>query len=319
MRSLLEIGAATGIPGDGSRVVVVSDLRMAYGDREAVRGIDFEVRRGEIFAFLGPDGAGKTTTVEILEGYRRRSAGAVSVLGEDPQSAGRDWRARLGVVLQESEMEPSLTVRECVRMHAGYHERARPIDETIALVGLAESADVRGRRLSGGQRRRLDVALALIGDPELIFLDEPTTAVDPAARRSAWSVISELRGLGKTVLLTTQCMEEAGALADRIAVLAAGQIVATGTPRALAARRSAASRIAFTLPVRARLSDLPEQARVGAVVDDERRVSVRSTVPMAVLGALAAWAEEHGWRLRDIEVRPPSLEDVYLELTQGTQ
>jgi ABC-2 type transport system ATP-binding protein len=233
MRSLLETGATTDVAGDRNPVVVVRDLRMAYGGREAVRGIDLVVRRGEIFALLGPNGAGKTTTVEILEGYRRRTGGTVSVLGADPASAGRDWRARVGVLLQESEPEPSLTVRECLRLYAGYYERPRPIDETIALVGLAERADVRGRHLSDGQKRRLQVALALVGDPELIFLDEPTTGLDPAARRSWWSVISGLRDLGKTVFLTTHCMEEADALADRIAVLAAGRIVATGTPRTL--------------------------------------------------------------------------------------
>jgi ABC-2 type transport system ATP-binding protein len=319
MRSLLETGATTDLGADGTSVVVVRDLRMTYGDHDAVRGIDLDVRRGEIFAFLGPNGAGKTTTVEILEGYRHRSGGSVSVLGADPQYADPDWRARVGVVLQESEPEPSLTVRECLRLYAGYYERPRPIDETIALVGLADSADIRGRHLSGGQKRRLDVALALIGDPELIFLDEPTTGFDPAARRSAWSVISGLRDLGKTVFLTTHHMEEADALADRIAVLAAGRIVATGTPRTLAGRDSATSRISFTLPPEVRLGDLPEPARVGATLDDARRVSLRSTVPMAVLGALAPWAEEHGCPLRDIEVHRPRLEDVYLELTQSTR
>jgi ABC-2 type transport system ATP-binding protein len=198
MRSLLETGATTDVAGDGTPVIVVRDLRMAYGGHEAVRGIDLVVRRGEIFALLGPNGAGKTTTVEILEGYRRRSGGTVSVLGADPQYAGPDWRARVGIVLQECEPEPCLTVR-----------------------------------LSDGRKRGLHVALALVGDPELIFLDEPTTGFDSAARRSAWRVISGLRDLGKTVFLTTSYMEEADALADRIAVLAAGRIVATGTPRTL--------------------------------------------------------------------------------------
>jgi ABC-2 type transport system ATP-binding protein len=315
MRSLLETGSATGVTGDGSPVVVVCDLRASYGEREAVRGIDLEVRRGEIFAFLGPDGAGKTTTLEVLGGSRRRTAGAVAVLGEDPESAGRDWRARVGVVAQAAEPDPRLTVRESVKRRAGRHARPRPVDETLALAGLAERADVRGGQLRGGEKRRLAVALALIGDPELVFLDEPTAGCEPAARRSAWTVIARLRRLGKTVFLTTHQMDEADALADRIAVLAGGRIVATGSPRALAGH-SATSRISFTLPARARLRDLPEQARVGAAVDEDRRVSVRSTVPMAVLGALAPWAEEHGWRLRDIEVGPPSLEDVYLELVR---
>jgi ABC-2 type transport system ATP-binding protein len=319
MRSPLETGAAIGVTGDGTPVIVVRGLRMAYGRDEAVRGIDLEVRRGEIFAFLGPSGAGKTTTVEILEGYRRRTGGAVSVLDTDPQSAGPDWRARVGVVLHESEPEPCLTVRECLSLYAGYYARPRPIDETIALTGLTDRADVRGRELTGGEKRRLDIALALVGDPELIFLDEPTAGFEPGARRAAWSVISGLRDLGKTVFLTTRSMDEADALADRIAVVAAGRIVATGTPLTLGGRDRASSRISFTLPRQARLSDLPEPARVGAVVDHARRVSVRSTVPMTVLGALAPWAEEHGWPLRDVEVQPPSLEDVYFELTQGAR
>jgi ABC-2 type transport system ATP-binding protein len=316
MRSPLETGAAIGVTGDETPAIVVRDLRMAYDGHEAVRGIHLDVRRGEIFAFLGPEGAGKTTTVEVLEGYRRRTGGAVSVLDADPESAGPDWRARVGVVLQGSEPEPGLTVRECLRLYAGYYGRPRPIDETIALAGLADKADARGRELSGGDKRRVDVALALVGDPELIFLDEPTTGLDLAARRAAWSVIAGLRDLGKTVFLTTSSMDEANALADRIAVLSAGRIVATGTPRTLAGRHATTSRISFTLPRPARLCDLPEPARVGAVVGDDRRVSVRSTVPMTVLGALAPWAEEHGWPLRDVEVHRPSLEDVYLELTR---
>jgi ABC-2 type transport system ATP-binding protein len=234
MRSPLETGAATGVRGDGTPVIAVRDLRMAYGSHEAVHGIDLDVRRGEIFAFLGPAGAGKTTTVEILEGYRRRTGGGVSVLDADPQYAGSDWRARVGVVLQESEPEPGLTVRECLKLYAGYYPRPRAIDATISLAGLADKADARGRELSGGEKRRVDVALALIGDPELIFLDEPTTGVDPAGRRAAWRVIAAVRDLGKTVFLTTPSMDEANALADRIAVLCGGRIVATGRPRALA-------------------------------------------------------------------------------------
>ncbi|MBV8396720.1 MAG: ABC transporter ATP-binding protein, partial [Actinobacteria bacterium] len=206
---------------------------MRYGDFEAVAGIDLEVRRGEIFAFLGPNGAGKTTTVEILEGFRRRTAGEVTVLGVDPEHAGGAWRNRVGTVLQESEAEPGLTVRECLELYAGYYDAPRDIDETIALVGLEEKAETAGPLLSGGQRRRLDVALALIGDPELVFLDEPTTGFDPSARRTAWSVIAGLRDLGKTVFLTTHYMDEAENLADRIAVIAAGRIVAEGTPQTL--------------------------------------------------------------------------------------
>ena len=212
-------------------VITIHGLRKRYGDLEAVRGIDLEVARGEIFAFLGPNGAGKTTVVEILEGFRTPSAGEVTVLGADPARAGGEWRDRVGVVLQESQPEPGLTVRECLVLYAGYYRAPRPIDETIALVGLAGKADAMAEQLSGGQRRRLDVALALIGDPELIFLDEPTTGFDPSARRAAWDVIAGLRDLGKTVFLTTHYMDEAEQLADRIAIIVGGEIVAEGTPR----------------------------------------------------------------------------------------
>jgi ABC-2 type transport system ATP-binding protein len=319
MRSPLETGAATGVAADRTPVIVARGLRMAYGSHEALRGIDFDVRRGEIFAFLGPDGAGKTTTAEILEGLRRRTGGDVSVLDADPQGAGSGWRARIGVVLQDSKPEPTLTVRECLSLCACYYPRPRPIDETIAVAGLTARAEVRCRELSGGEKRRVDVALAVVGDPELIFLDEPTTGAPAAARRAAWSVIAGLRDRGKTVFLTTHDMAEAESLADRIAVLCAGRIVAMGTPRTLGGRDRVTSRISFTLPHRARLSDLPEPARVGAAVDDSRRVSLRSTAPMTVLGALAPWAEEHGWPLRDVEVHPPSLEDVYLQLMRDAR
>src|SRR5690348_695422 len=221
---------------------------MSYGETEAVRGIDLEVSAGEIFAFLGPNGAGKTTTVEILEGFRQRTSGEVSVLGEDPAHAGAEWRDRIGVVLQESQPEPGLTVRECLELYAGYYSQPRDVADTMRLAGLEEKADTLGERLSGGQRRRLDAALALIGDPELIFLDEPTTGFDPSARRAAWQVVSGLRELGKTVFLTTHYMDEAENLADRIAVIAAGRIVAEGTPATLGGREDMAATIRFTLP-----------------------------------------------------------------------
>jgi len=296
-------------------VITVRGLRKRYGAVEAVRGIDLEVRRGEIFAFLGPNGAGKTTTVEILEGFRTRSDGEVSVLGVDPARAGAAWRNRVGSVLQETEPEPGLTVRECMQLFAGYYEHPRDIEETIALVGLQGKADSLAPELSGGQRRRLDVALALSGDPELIFLDEPTTGFDPSARRAAWGVIRGLRDLGKTVFLTTHYMDEAENLADRIAVIAAGQIVAEGTPRTLGGRERMASRIAFTLPSGLRPDDLPEDVHAAARSADGR-VVLESERPLPVLKTLADWALARGVDLPDLDVRRPSLEDVYLELTE---
>ena len=248
--------AATG-SAQPEPVVSVRGLVKRYGGLEAVAGIDLEVRRGEIFAFLGPNGAGKTTTVEILEGFQQRTGGQVSVLGHDPATAGGAWRDRVGVVLQESEPEPGLSVRECLAMYAGFYRAPRDIDETLDLVGLTGKAGALGTRLSGGQRRRLDFALALIGDPELIFLDEPTTGFDPSARRAAWEVIAGLRHLGKTIFLTTHYLDEAGYLADRIAVLSAGRIVAEGTPATLGGRDHMTSTISFTLPGHVPTGDLP--------------------------------------------------------------
>ncbi len=222
-------------------VIRARGLHKSYGELDAVRGIDLEVDRGEVFAFLGPNGAGKTTTVEILEGYRRRTSGEVTVLGTDPAGADRQWRGRIGIVLQDSEMHPELTVREALELFAGYYQRPRGVDETISLVGLSSKADGRIGRLSGGQKRRLDVALALVGDPELLFLDEPTTGFDPTARRRAWEMVANLRELGKTVFLTTHYMEEAQALADRVAIIAHGEIVAEGSPGELAGRGGAQS------------------------------------------------------------------------------
>jgi ABC-2 type transport system ATP-binding protein len=299
-------------------VISVRGLVKRYGSHQAVAGIDLEVQHGEIFAFLGPNGAGKTTTVEILEGFRRRTAGEVSVLGQDPATADGMWRDRVGVVLQESEPEPGLSVRECLAMYAGFYRAPRDIDETIALVGLTAKAGALGTRLSGGQRRRLDFALALIGDPELIFLDEPTTGFDPSARRAAWEVIAGLRALGKTVFLTTHYMDEAEYLADRIAVLSGGRIVAEGTPRTLGGRDSMNTSISFTLPdglvprdLPAGLSPLAEPGPAGLIV-------VHTESPLVHLQMLGTWALGRGFDLPDLDVHRPTLEEVYLSLTSPT-
>jgi ABC-2 type transport system ATP-binding protein len=309
--------AALSAAPTGEPVISIRALRKRYGDHEAVRGIDLEVCRGEIFAFLGPNGAGKTTTVEILEGFRRASAGEVEVLGANPWRAPSAWREQIGIVLQESEAEPGLTVSECLELYAGYYRAPREVDETLALVALSEQAPERASALSGGQRRRLDVALALIGDPELIFLDEPTTGFDPSARLAAWEVIAGLRALGKTVVLTTHYMEEAERLADRIAVIAAGEIVAQGTPQTLGDRQLAGTRITFAPPPGTSVVDLPAALAAHAGQDTGGRISVSSACVAADLHTLSVWALDRGLDLEDLEVRRPTLEDVYLSLTVG--
>jgi len=298
-------------------VVSVRGLVKRYGSHQAVAGIDLEVRRGEIFAFLGPNGAGKTTTVEILEGFRQRTQGQVSVLGQDPATADGAWRDRVGVVLQESEPEPGLSVRECLAMCAGFYRAPRDIDETIALVGLTGKAGALGTRLSGGQRRRLDFALALIGDPELIFLDEPTTGFDPSARRAAWEVVAGLRQLGKTVFLTTHYMDEAERLADRITVLSAGRIVAEGTPRTLGGRDHMTTTISFTLPDQVQARDLPPGLSPLTEPGPGGSTILHSQSPLAHLQILGNWALGRGFDLPDLDVHRPTLEEVYLSLTES--
>jgi ABC-2 type transport system ATP-binding protein len=296
--------------------VSIRGLSKRYGNAEAVRGIDLEIGAGEIFTFLGPNGAGKTTTVEILEGFRGRDTGAVSVLGIDPAEGDAAWRNRLGIVLQDSQPEPGLSVRESLELYAGYYDRPRDVGETLALVGLEEKADAFGDQLSGGERRRLDVALALIGDPELIFLDEPTTGFDPAARRAAWRVIDGLRSLGKTIFLTTHYMEEAERLADRIAVIADGRIVAKGTPAMLGSRDQMDATIGFTLPSCVDVQDLAPHLAGAAMTDDSGRTTIRTPTPLVHLLLLGQWALGRGIDLPDLDVHRPSLEDVYLALTE---
>jgi ABC-2 type transport system ATP-binding protein len=307
--------AVTG-PDRSELVVSVRGLVKRYASREAVAGIDFEVRRGEIFAFLGPNGAGKSTTIEILEGFRQRTQGQVCVLGHDPATAGGAWRDRVGVVLQESEPEPSLSVRECLAMYAGFYRAPRNIDDTLALVGLTGKAGALGTRLSGGQRRRLDFALALIGDPELIFLDEPTTGFDPSARRAAWEVVAGLRQLGKTVVLTTHYMEEAEYLADRITVLSGGHIVAEGTPQTLGGRDHMTTAISFTLPDYVRAHDLPSGLSPLTKPGPGGSTVVHSESPLVHLQMLGNWALGRGFDLPDLDVHRPTLEEVYLSLTE---
>jgi ABC-2 type transport system ATP-binding protein len=279
-----------------SSAVTVDGLRKAYGQVEAVRGLSFEIGSGEVFGILGPNGAGKTTTVEILEGYRERDAGDVTVLGEDPAEAGRDWRGRIGVVLQSSATYAELTVRELLELFAGYYERPLAVDEVVELVGLAEKRDARVRTLSGGQKRRMDLGIALVGDPELLFLDEPTTGFDPGARRRAWETIRSLRTLGKTILLTTHYLEEAERLCDRVAVLAQGQIAALGRPGELTG----------ALP--------PTEIRYRR---NGEEVVLRTDEPTRVLHELTAEALAAGTELEGLEVRRPSLEEVYLSLTES--
>ena len=289
--------------------IEVRGLTKAYGPIEAVRGIDLRVERGEIFALLGPNGAGKTTTVEILEGHRRRSGGEVSVLGHDPARNERALRERMGIVLQQTGVDEYLTVREIVEMVAGYYPRPRDVDEVIGLAGLHDQRDRRVKKLSGGQKRRVDLAVALAGDPELLFLDEPTTGFDPSARRQAWETIRGLAGLGKTIFLTTHFMDEAQALANRLAIIADGLIVATGSADELIGSASAATRIRFRLP-----PEVEPPAALGARPDGSAW-ALETGEPTHTLHGLTEWALGVGIELGDLVVTRRSLEDVYLQLT----
>jgi ABC-2 type transport system ATP-binding protein len=276
--------------------VEVDGLRKSYGEHEALRGVSFAIGEGEVFGLLGPNGAGKTTTIEILEGYRRADGGSVRVLGGDPQTAGRAFRERIGIVLQQSQLFPNLTVKEIHDIFAGYYEHPRDVDEVIRLVGLDEKRKTKASQLSGGQKRRLDLGVALVGDPDLVFLDEPTTGFDPAARRAAWDMIRSLRSLGKTVLLTTHYLDEAEQLADRVAVLREGRIVREGTPRELTSGDAAEVEIRFRR-------------------NGEETV-LRTADPTRVLHELTGAALAAGERLERLEVRRPTLEDVYLSLVE---
>jgi ABC-2 type transport system ATP-binding protein len=293
-------------------VIVVAGLRKDYGDVHAVDDLTFTVRRGEVFALLGPNGAGKTTTVEILEGHRERTSGAVTVEGFDPATGGRAYREQIGIVLQEAGFDEEFTVRELVRLYASLYPRRRDPDELIDLVGLADKRDAKTKTLSGGQRRRLDLALGLVGDPRLLFLDEPTTGFDPSARRRAWDLIASLRSLGTTILLTTHYMEEAQALADRVAVIVAGRLVALGTPADLVSRERTAT-IVFTPPPGVDAGTLPLVTGVVRVEGDV--VTIETTRATDDLQALTTWATQRGIDLPDLTLSRATLEDVYLRLT----
>ncbi|GGB92095.1 ABC transporter ATP-binding protein [Cellulomonas carbonis] len=294
--------------------VVARGLRKTYGDVVAVEEVDLTVDEGEVVALLGPNGAGKTTTVELLEGHRTPDAGEVRVLGHDPRTGGRAFRERIGVVLQEAGFEELFTPRELVRLHAGYYPAPRAVDDVLALVGLEDKADARVRTLSGGQRRRLDLGLGIVGNPEMLFLDEPTTGFDPSARRRAWDLVDALRGLGATILLTTHYLDEAEHLADRLVVVDRGRVVATGTPEQLAAAAGLATVVSFRLPGGASAGDLPalgDGVRVSGAV-----VEVRTRTATADVAALAAWAVARGSELEALTVARPTLEDVYLDLVE---
>jgi len=293
--------------------VTVQGLRKSYGTVEAVRGVSFTVEQGEIFALLGPNGAGKTTILEILEGFRHRDGGQALVLGLDPgeRASGRRLREQIGLVLQDIAVEPYLTVRETIARNAGYYPAPRDVEEVIGLVDLTGTERQKVKDLSGGQKRRLDLALGVVGNPRLLFLDEPTTGFDPSARRGAWQVVRNLRDAGTTILLTTHYMEEAQSLADRVAVIAAGTIVAEGSPATIGGRDTAQARIRFGLPAGCRSAELP----LGVEEETEGRVTIAVDEPTAALHTLTEWALRRGTVLPQLVVDRPSLEEVYLRLT----
>ncbi|MGB5432095.1 MAG: ABC transporter ATP-binding protein [Acidimicrobiia bacterium] len=293
-------------------VVSVENLTKSYGDVEAVRGVSFVLEEGEVFALLGPNGAGKTTIVEILEGYRKRTSGDVDVLGFDPSENQRTFKERIGIVLQESSVERELTVRETINTYGAPYPQHLETSHLIDIVGLEEKADARVKTLSGGQKRRLEVALGIVGDPDLIFLDEPTTGFDPSARRQAWEVIGNLTSLGKTILLTTHYMDEAQALADRVAVIDRGLIVAEGTPDTLGGRATARAEVRFTL-----VDQPAESLPVAPTLVDGSTVEYHTDDPTTLLHTLTGWAVERNTSLNGLTVSRPSLEDIYLGLTNG--
>jgi ABC-2 type transport system ATP-binding protein len=299
-----------------STAVSVQDLRKDYGPVRAVDGLSFSIETGEIFALVGPNGAGKTTTVEILEGHRRPTGGVISVLGSDPRTGGRRWRERIGIVLQEAGFDEQFSVRELVALQVSFYPRHRAVDELIDLVGLADKRTARVKTLSGGQRRRLDLALGLAGDPELLFLDEPTTGFDPSARRRAWGLVEALRDLGKTVLLTTHYMDEAEHLADRVAVVAGGHLVAIGTPDELG-RGALGSTLSCRMPAGVEMTDLP--ALSGTPELTGNTLTLATDEPTRDLHLLTSWALDRGIELASLSLTRPSLEDVYLALTSGAE
>jgi ABC-2 type transport system ATP-binding protein len=304
-------------PGTGPPAISVHGLRKSYGENEAVRGIDFEVAPGEVFGFLGPNGAGKTTTIEILEGYRQRTAGEVSVLGIDPGHATREWRTRIGLVLQECELNPLLTVTETMNLYSSFFPDPRPVDETLELIGLGAKRGARVGSLSGGQQRRLDVGVGIVGNPELLFLDEPTTGFDPSARRDAWNMIEGLKELGTTIVLTTHYMDEAQHLADRVVIMREGGIVAQGAPGALGDELGRETMIRFRT-----LDGIADRAAGAIGVEamiSGNQATIASTDPQRDLYRLLSWAEDQGVTLPDLEVRRPSLEDVFLEVTSSSE